>query len=250
MRRVSFSLVVLLALTVLSTSVTANQSSADETKMSKELIEELSGTGDLEVIVQFNGPSSARLWQALESMGAEVLGELSVLDGGLISASPISLAKISRLSIVRHMELNIPLEYFFLPGDQDDVESMMHETIHVVNASMAWHRVIIGTDGVIKTESDLSFTEYDGEGATAVDLDTGIDGEHPDFDCGEPWSGEKLMVGEMDWTSMGRRTKLQFRYILGPRDSCRGNHCREWRRLCRKALGDGQRSIYSRTRNG
>ena len=60
MRRVSFSLVVLLALTVLSTSVTANQSSADETKMSKELIEELSEAGDLEVIVQFNGPSSAR----------------------------------------------------------------------------------------------------------------------------------------------------------------------------------------------
>ena len=201
MRRVSISLVVLLALTVLSTSVTANQSSADETKMSKELIEELSEAGDLEVIVQFNGPSSARLWQALESMGAEVLGELSVLDGGLISASPISLAKISRLSIVEHMELNIPLEYFFLPGDQDDVESMMHETIHVVNASMAWHRVIIGTDGVIKTESDLSFTEYDGEGATAVDLDTGIDGEHPDFDCGEPWSGEKL-IWSAKWTGL------------------------------------------------
>ena len=201
MRRVSFSLVVLLALTVLSTSVTANQSSADETKMSKELLEELSEAGDLEVIVQFNGPSSARLWQALESMGAEVLGELSVLDGGLISASPISLAKISRLSIVEHMELNIPLEYFFLPGDQDDVESMMHETIHVVNASMAWHRVIIGTDGVIKTESDLSFTEYDGEGATAVDLDTGIDGEHPDFDCGEPWSGEKL-IWSAKWTGL------------------------------------------------
>ena len=201
MRRVSFSLVVLLALTVLSTSVTANQSSADETKMSKELVEELSETGDIEVIVQFNGPSSARLWQALESMGAEVLGELSVLDGGLISASPISLAKISRLSIVEHMELNIPLEYFFLPGDQDDVESMMHETIHVVNASMAWHRVIIGTDGVIKTESDLSFTEYDGEGATAVDLDTGIDGEHPDFDCGEPWSGEKL-IWSAKWTGL------------------------------------------------
>ena len=52
----------------------------DETKMSKELIEELSEAGDLEVIVQFNGPSSARLWQALESMGAEALGELSVLD--------------------------------------------------------------------------------------------------------------------------------------------------------------------------
>ena len=109
MRGASISLAVLILLGSISTSATATQFPADETKMSKELIEELSGTGDLEVIVQFNGPSSARLWQALESMGAEVLGELSVLDGGLISASPISLAKISRLSIVEHMELNIPL---------------------------------------------------------------------------------------------------------------------------------------------
>ena len=62
-------------------------------------------------------------------------------------------------------------------------------------------QVIIGTDGVIKTESDLSFTEYDGEGATAVDLDTGIDGEHPDFDCGEPWSGEKL-IWSAKWTGL------------------------------------------------
>ena len=104
MRRASLSLVVLLALTVLSTSVTANQSFADETKMSKELIEELSKTGDIEVIVQFNGPSSSRLWQALESKGAEVLGKLSVLDGGLISASPTSVAKISKFSFVEHME--------------------------------------------------------------------------------------------------------------------------------------------------
>ena len=143
MRRVSLSLVVLLALTVLSTSVTANQSSADETKMSKELIEELSEAGDLEVIVQFNGPSSARLWQALESMGAEVLGELSVLDGGLISASPISLAKISRLSIVKHMELNIPLEYFFLPGDQDDVESMISaHDLAQPGDNFTWHNLV------------------------------------------------------------------------------------------------------------
>ena len=52
------------------------------------------------------------------------------------------------------------------------------------------------TDGVLKTEPDLSLKEYDGEGATAVDLDTGFDGEHPDLDCGEPWTGEKLI-----WTA-------------------------------------------------
>ena len=185
----------------LSTSATADQFPADETKMSIELIEDLSKTGNLEVIVQFEQPSSERHWGAVESTGAELLDELSVLHGGLISASPSSIAKLSRFNFVKHLELNVPLEYFFLPGDQEDVESMMHETVHVVNASMAWHRVIIGTDGAIKTESDLSFFEYDGEGATAVDLDTGIDGEHPDFDCGEPWSGEKL-IWSAKWTGL------------------------------------------------
>ena len=185
----------------LSTSATADQFPADETKMSIELIEDLSKPGNLEVIVQFEQPSSKRHWGAVESTGAELLDELSVLHGGLISASPSSIAKLSRFNFVKHLELNVPLEYFFLPGDQEDVESMMHETVHVVNASMAWHRVIIGTDGAIKTESDLSFFEYDGEGATAVDLDTGIDGEHPDFDCGEPWSGEKL-IWSAKWTGL------------------------------------------------
>ncbi len=201
MRRASLSLVALMLFAALSTSATADQFPADETKMSIELIEDLSKTGNLEVIVQFEQPSSERHWGAVESTGAELLDELSVLHGGLISASPSSIAKLSRFNFVKHLELNVPLEYFFLPGDQEDAESMMHETVHVVNASMAWHRVIIGTDGAIKTESDLSFFEYDGEGATAVDLDTGIDGEHPDFDCGEPWSGEKL-IWSAKWTGL------------------------------------------------
>ena len=52
-----------------------------------------------------------------------------------------------------------------------------------------------------KPNHDLSLKEYDGEGATAVDLDTGIDGEHPDFDCGEPWTGEKL-IWSAKWTGL------------------------------------------------
>ena len=123
------------------------------------------------------------------------------LHGALISGTNEAISELSTKSYVSHMEANVPIEHFYLPGDQDDYESMMHETVRWVNASLAWHRAIIGTDGVLKTESDLSLSEYDGKGATAVDLDTGIDGEHPDFDCGEPWTGEKL-IWSAKWTGV------------------------------------------------
>ena len=190
MRWVSLLLVALMLGTSISSTVTADPTTPDYSKMTSELIHELSNSDRIEAIIQFDQDAEGDLWRAIESTGAEIIGEMDVLDGGLISATSASIAEISRFSFVRHMEANLLIEHFFLPGDQNDVESMMHETVNVVNASLAWHRVIIGTDGIVKTESDLSFTEYDGEGATAVDLDTGIDGEHPDFDCGEPWSGE------------------------------------------------------------
>ena len=82
MRRASLSLVALMLFAALSTSATADQFPADETKMSIELIEDLSKTGNLEVIVQFEQPSSERHWGAVESTGAELLDELSVLHGG------------------------------------------------------------------------------------------------------------------------------------------------------------------------
>lgn len=201
MRWVSLLLVALMLGTSISSTVTADPTTPDYSKMTSELIHELSNSDRIEAIIQFDQDAEGDLWRAIESTGAEIIGEMDVLDGGLISATSASIAEISRFSFVRHMEANLLIEHFFLPGDQNDVESMMHETVNVVNASLAWHRVIIGTDGIVKTESDLSFTEYDGEGATAVDLDTGIDGEHPDFDCGEPWSGEKL-IWSAKWTGV------------------------------------------------
>jgi subtilisin family serine protease len=134
-------------------------------------------------------------------MGIEVISQLTVLHGGLVSGDSTEISRLSGLSVVKHMEANLQIEHFYLPGDQNDVESMMHETVTWVNASLAWHRAIIDTEGVLKTEPDLSLSEYDGEGATAVDLDTGIDGEHPDFDCGEPWTGEKL-IWSAKWTGV------------------------------------------------
>lgn len=184
-----------------SLAVTSQPNTIDTTKMSEELISELGGDGQIETIVQFHKPPTEGVWRAIRSIGIDVISEMSVLHGGLVSGTSSEISKLSSLSVVKHMEANLLIEHFYLPGNQNDTESMMHETVTWVNASLAWHRAIIDTDGVLKTEPDLSLSEYDGEGATAVDLDTGIDGEHPDFDCGEPWSGEKL-IWSAKWTGV------------------------------------------------
>jgi len=194
-------MVVLIASMSGSIAYASNSTQPDTSKMSKELVSELESVDEIEVIIRFTSEQDSSVWQSLETMGIEMISEMSVLNGGLIVGKSTDISRLSTFSIVQHMELNVPIEHFYLPGDQNDTEAMMHETVRWVNASLAWHRAIIGTDGVLKTEPDLSLKEYDGEGATAVDLDTGIDGEHPDFDCGEPWTGEKL-IWSAKWTGL------------------------------------------------
>ena len=184
-----------------SLAVTSQPQQVDTSKMTEELISQLDKEGQIEAIIQFHDRPTEGVWRAIRSMGIEVISQLTVLHGGLVSGDSTEISRLSGLSVVKHMEANLQIEHFYLPGDQNDVESMMHETVTWVNASLAWHRAIIDTEGVLKTEPDLSLSEYDGEGATAVDLDTGIDGEHPDFDCGEPWTGEKL-IWSAKWTGV------------------------------------------------
>ena len=201
MRFIALLMVTLVASMSGSLAYTNHNSSVDVSKMSDELISKLDTQDEIEVIVQLTKNPNDIVWNTLESTGIKLISEMSVLHGGLIVGTPSEMSRLSTFSMVKHMELNVPIEHFYLPGDQDDKESMMHETVRWVNASLAWHRAIIGTDGILKTEPDLSLSEFDGKGATAVDLDTGIDGEHPDFDCGEPWTGEKL-IWSAKWTGI------------------------------------------------
>ena len=201
MRVTALVMVALIASMSGSLAVTSEPNDADITKMSEELISELSSEGHIEAIVQFYLQPSEGVWNLVSSTGVDVLAQTSVLYGALVRGTSTELSELSSLSMVKHMEANVLIEHFYLPGNQNDTESMMHETVNWVNASLAWHRAIIDTNGVLKTEPDMSLSEYDGEGATAVDLDTGIDGEHPDFDCGEPWTGEKL-IWSAKWTGV------------------------------------------------
>ena len=162
MRLNALLMVVLFASMSGSIAYTSNSTQPDTSKMSNELVSELEMADEIEVIIQFTSEQDSSVWQSLETMGIEMISEMSVLNGGLIVGKSTDISRLSTFSIVQHMELNVPIEHFYLPGDQNDAEAMMHETVRWVNASLAWHRAIIGTDGVLQTEPDLSLKEYDG----------------------------------------------------------------------------------------
>ena len=160
--------------------------------MDGDLIDHLSSDDSLEVIAQFTTPVDDFKRQRIAEIGLMTLGEMHVLHGGLYEGTPEQIRHLSMMEDVFFIERNRLLEHFYLPGDPTNASAMMHETVHVVNSSLSWHRALIDRDGQVIFDN-LAFAEWDGDGTTAVDLDTGIDGEHPDFDCGEPWTGEKLI---------------------------------------------------------
>ena len=172
----------------------------DASKMNQDLVTEISVSNEdeiLPVIYQLNSPVTGSDRAYFESLGATILGDAPLVDGGLIEASVSTIRKISTWDRVEYLELDKPLDFFYLPqewgGTQTDPGIMMHETTHVVRATDAWDRVIVTPSGEIQRDVDLSFSEWDGDGTAVVDLDTGVDAGHPDFDYLEPWTGEKVI---------------------------------------------------------
>ena len=172
----------------------------DLDKMDSALEDALASTDDdsllHEVIFQLNSPVTSEDLNHIEAIGAVHLNEAVLIDGGLLEATSDTIRKLSLWDRIEYLELNRELDFFYLPsewGGPTDPGVMMHETTHVVRATDAWHRVIVDTDGKVEFETDLAFSEWDGDGTAIVDLDTGVDAGHPDFDYLEPWTGEKVI---------------------------------------------------------
>ncbi len=121
-----------------SLAVSNSPHGPDTSKMSKEIISMFNDAERIEAIVQFFQEPTDEEWSAFRLIDLELISEMSVLHGGLVSGSPMEIAELSRLPFVKHIEANVPIEHFYLPGDQDDYESKMHETVRWVNASLAW----------------------------------------------------------------------------------------------------------------
>ena len=67
-----------------SIAYASNSIQPDFSKMSNELISELESQDELEVIIQFTSEQDNSVWQSLESMGIDMISEMSILHGGLI----------------------------------------------------------------------------------------------------------------------------------------------------------------------
>ena len=208
----------------------------DERKMNDDLRTELHEANDgdvIPVIFQLNSPVTDSDKAALDNMGLTLLGEAPLVDGGLVEGTAQDVRHFSMWHRVEYLELDKPLDFFYLPpewgGDPTQPGIMMHETTHVVGATDAWTRAIIQPNGEVMRETDLSFTEWDGDGTAIVDLDTGVDAGHPDYDYLEPWTGEKTLYsakfGPSGWvetrnsdTSSGHGTHVGR--VVGPGDGC------------------------------
>ncbi|MGB1568127.1 MAG: S8 family serine peptidase, partial [Candidatus Poseidoniaceae archaeon] len=184
------------------------------TKMDDALEEALRSvqTGDesFEVIFQLHSPVTDADLAFFSKQGATHLHEAKLIDGGLIEAPADVIRQLSTWERVEYLELNRELDFFYLPpdwgGDPTDPSLMMHETTHIVRATDAWHRAIIDVNGNVLFETDNAFTEWDGDGTAIVDLDTGVDAGHPDFDYLEPWTGEKVIYSAK-WSGVWTETR-------------------------------------------
>ena len=168
----------------------------NESVIDSALIDSLDSNDDttFPVIIQFSIEINSEISAFLIGKGISFEHESELLNGGLAQMNSKQIAHLSHHSQIRFLELDRPLQTFYLdePIRTPD-HIMMHETTHVTNATSAWSRAIIQRDGSVKITDTGAFAEWDGDGTTAVDLDTGVDAEHPDFDYAGPWNGDKVI---------------------------------------------------------
>ncbi|MDP6199731.1 MAG: hypothetical protein QF531_03080, partial [Candidatus Poseidonia sp.] len=133
----------------------------DERKMNVDLRERLSEVDDstnLPVIFQLNSAVTANDRAFIQQLGLTILGDAPLVDGGLVSGAAIEIRHLSTWQRVEYLELDKPLDFFYLPpswgGEPTDPGIMMHETTHVVGATDAWTRAIITPSGEVERETD------------------------------------------------------------------------------------------------
>ncbi len=132
------------------------------------LLDRMSVTPDtarLDAIVQFKDHIVSSDRWALRDEGVELVHEFHIVDAYWVRATPSQLLRVAGYHRTAWMEFNEPLEYY------------MQETTTVVNATRVWDSSIEGS-----LWGDVG--AINGNGVTAVVVDTGVDAGHPDLDYG------------------------------------------------------------------
>ena len=86
-----------------SLAVSNSPHGPDTSKMSKEIISMFNEAERIEAIVQFFQEPTDEEWSAFRLIDLELISEMSVLHGGLVSGSPMEISELSRLPFVKHI---------------------------------------------------------------------------------------------------------------------------------------------------
>ena len=92
----------------------------DASKMNTDLVERLDEVDDatvLPVIFQLHSPVTSNDLAFMRNLGLDVLGDAPRIDGGLVEGKAIDVRRMSTWDRVEYLELDKPLEFFYLPSD-------------------------------------------------------------------------------------------------------------------------------------
>ena len=92
----------------------------DASKMNTDLVERLDEVNDatvLPVIFQLFSPVTEHDEAYMQQLGMELLGHAPLVDGGLVEGAAIDVRRLSTWHRVEYLELDKPLEFFYLPSD-------------------------------------------------------------------------------------------------------------------------------------
>ena len=172
-----FALVLVALLSMPVTVQAPSERQPDLSRMNPSLFGMVTGLdpGDtLEVIIQFRNRVTPEDRRELGRLGFETIITYHAIPAVYAIGTVDAILSLSGYPRTFWMEFNHVNELY------------LHETTTVIGANRAWTSEVVGptnADMSLHVQSRLS--GIDGSGVTIAIVDTGIDGEHPDFDYGE-----------------------------------------------------------------
>lgn len=180
--------VAILAMPISTQAATERQ--PDTSRIDPALYDRISGLepdDPVELIIQFRDEVTSQDLKELDRLGFETILEYHVIPGVYAIGSVEGILSLSGYSRTYWIEYN------------QENELYLHETTTVIKANTVWTSEVIGetmADMSFDTQSQLS--GIDGSGVTVCIVDTGVDGEHPDFDYPEKLIMNKHKNGPND----------------------------------------------------
>ncbi len=121
---------------------------------------------NLDVVIQFQPPLSKDDLKAALDAGFEIRYKMTSLPAIFARGNRDAIERISRYKDTFWVEFDTQMEF------------LMDQTTTTINATNTWDTIIVDSVG-------KEYPSIDGQGITAVVLDSGVDAGHPDLDYGE-----------------------------------------------------------------